>query len=177
MRVIADHLRAMTFLIADGVLPSNEWRGYVLRKIMRRAMRHGKKLGFTEPFLHDARRRRRRTRWATRIPSSTTGRDAIVRTVRAEEDRFDAVLTSGLPKLEELLDRTVAVGIDGRVRATRCSGSTTRSACRSISPRTSPASAGLTIDREAFETAMEGAARARAGGQHVRDEEGRGVRV
>jgi len=104
MRVIADHLRAMTFLIADGVVPSNEWRGYVLRKIMRRAMRHGKKLGFAEPALHtfvdvlvqemgDA------------YPELRLGRDAIARVVRSEEERFDAVLTAGLPRLEEALDR------------------------------------------------------------------------
>ena len=107
MRVIADHLRAMTFLIGDGVVPSNEHRGYVLRKIMRRAMRHGKKLGFTEPFLHalvdvvvhemgDA------------YPELRSGRESIVRTVRSEEDRFDAVLTAGLPRLEEVLDHAAA---------------------------------------------------------------------
>jgi alanyl-tRNA synthetase len=109
MRVIADHLRAMTFLIGDGVLPSNEWRGYVLRKIMRRAMRHGKKLGFTEPVLHEL-VDTVIAEMGGAYPELQTNRDAIVRTVRAEEERFDVVLTSGLPKLEDLLDRTIAAG-------------------------------------------------------------------
>jgi alanyl-tRNA synthetase len=107
MRVIADHLRAMTFLIADGVVPSTDWRGYVLRKIMRRAMRHAKKLGLAEPVLHtladvivsemgDA------------YPELRAKRDEIVDVVRSEEERFDAVLTAGLPRLEEVLDRAAA---------------------------------------------------------------------
>ena len=104
MRVVADHLRAMTFLIGDGVMPSNEWRGYVLRKIMRRAMRHGKKLGMTSPFLHrlvDVVARG----MGDAYPELRAGRETITGVVRAEEDRFDAVLTDGLPRLEAALTR------------------------------------------------------------------------
>ena len=102
LRVIADHLRAMTFLIGDGVVPSNEWRGYVLRKIMRRAMRHGKKLGLTEPFLHEL------TgvviaEMAGAYPELEASREAIVSTVHREETQFDRVLREGLPHLEEAL--------------------------------------------------------------------------
>jgi alanyl-tRNA synthetase len=108
-RVVADHMRAMTFLIADGVVPSNEKRGYVLRKIMRRAMRHGKRLGQTSPFLHtlvDT----IVTEFGGAYPELTSGRDTAVRVVRAEEERFDSVLTEGLPRLEEVLDRAAAAG-------------------------------------------------------------------
>jgi alanyl-tRNA synthetase len=104
MRVVADHARASTFLIADGVVPSNEWRGYVLRKIMRRAMRHGRKLGMHEPFLHslvDVLVRE----MGDAYPEVKAGRDAIAQVIKAEEERFDAVLTSGLPRLEDVLER------------------------------------------------------------------------
>src|SRR5829696_7544707 len=104
MRVVADHARAATFLIADGVVPSNEWRGYVLRKIMRRAMRHGRKLGMHEPFLHslvDVLVRE----MGEAYPEVTAGRAAIAQVIKSEEERFDAVLTGGLPRLEEVLER------------------------------------------------------------------------
>jgi alanyl-tRNA synthetase len=104
MRVIADHLRASTFLIADGVVPSNEWRGYVLRKIMRRAMRHGKRLGLAKPFLHslvDV----LVGEMGEAYPELRSNRDTVVQVIRGEEERFDDALTAGLPKLEELLDR------------------------------------------------------------------------
>jgi alanyl-tRNA synthetase len=107
MRVVADHARAMTFLIADGVIPSNEWRGYVLRKIMRRAMRHGMKLGVTEPVLHhivDA----IVSEMGGAYPELRSNRDAVINVVRSEEERFGAVLSSGLPKLEDAIERAAA---------------------------------------------------------------------
>jgi len=98
-RVICDHARSSTFLVSDGVTPSNEGRGYVLRKIMRRAMRHGKHLGMTEPFLH---------RLVTVLdremgdayPEIRRNRGMIETTILAEEKRFDSMLTAGLPLLE-----------------------------------------------------------------------------
>jgi alanyl-tRNA synthetase len=109
MRVIADHLRSMTFLIADGVVPSNEKRGYVLRKIMRRAMRHGKRLGATAPLLH-ALVDTVIAEFGDAYPELRAGRETIVRVVRSEEERFDTVLTGGLPRLEDALDRAAAAG-------------------------------------------------------------------
>src|SRR6478609_9484718 len=109
MRVVADHIRSTTFLIGDGVIPSNEWRGYVLRKIMRRAMRHGQRLGVTEPFLYtlvDVLVRE----FGDAYPELRSGRDSITQVIRAEEERFQAVLTDGLPRLEEVLDRAAASG-------------------------------------------------------------------
>jgi alanyl-tRNA synthetase len=99
MRVVADHARSTTFLIADGVIPSNEWRGYVLRKIMRRAMRHGKHLGLSAPFLHQMVAVLDRE-MGDAYPELRANRDMVERTIIAEENRFDAVLTDGLPRLE-----------------------------------------------------------------------------
>ena len=100
MQVIADHARATTFLIADGVLPGNEWRGYVLRRIMRRAMRHGRKLGLTEPFLW------RGVEWVGEVMGSTypaivSDRNRIIEVVRQEEEQFAKTLDSGMRRIEE----------------------------------------------------------------------------
>ncbi len=100
MQVIADHARATTFLIADGVLPSNEWRGYVLRRIMRRAMRHGRRLGLTEPFLW------RGVDWVGEVmgrayPEIVRDRARIVDVVRQEEEQFARTLDHGMRRIEE----------------------------------------------------------------------------
>jgi len=99
MRVVADHIRSTTFLIADGVTPSNEWRGYVLRKIMRRAMRHGKHLGLNEAFLHRLVAVLDRE-MGDAYPEVRRNREMVEKTILAEEHRFEAVLNEGLPRLE-----------------------------------------------------------------------------
>jgi alanyl-tRNA synthetase len=107
LRVIADHSRAATFLISDGVIPSNEGRGYVLRKIIRRAITHGRLLGQTEPFLHEM-------VFAVRdlmqdaYPELNDSAERVSKAVLAEEQRFARTLDVGLEKLEELLESSKA---------------------------------------------------------------------
>ena len=99
LRIIADHARAATFLINDGVLPSNEGRGYVLRKILRRGIRHGRLLGQEQPFLYDM-------VYAVRdlmqgaYPELKDSADRVAKVVEAEEGQFERVIGIGAEKLD-----------------------------------------------------------------------------
>jgi alanyl-tRNA synthetase len=107
LRIIADHARATTFLVSDGVLPSNEGRGYVLRKIMRRAIRHGHMWGAKQPFFFkmvDVIRDEMRPAYPELIDSAAK----IARAVEAEERQFGRTIEIGSEKLEELLKSTKA---------------------------------------------------------------------
>jgi alanyl-tRNA synthetase len=109
MRVVADHLRAITFLMADGVLPSNEGRGYVLRRILRRAARHGRLLGIVEPFLHELTAAVVNQKGP--VYSEIRGAAAtIAEATRGEEERFIATLDQGLPILNELIAKARSAG-------------------------------------------------------------------
>ncbi|MCX7769757.1 MAG: alanine--tRNA ligase [Proteobacteria bacterium] len=104
LRVIADHIRAMTFLISDGVFPSNEGRGYVLRRIMRRAIRHAKMLGFDKPVLFNL------TEEVVRVmkdayPELSDTIELVKKVVHNEEERFFETLDSGLKILFEHLEK------------------------------------------------------------------------
>ncbi len=109
LRVIADHIRSCAFLIVDGVLPSNEGRGYVLRRIIRRAIRHGYMLGVKEPFFYQL--------VATlcqemgkAYPELLAQRDQVERVLRLEEERFAETLEQGMKILEEAI-----AGLDAKV--------------------------------------------------------------
>ncbi len=114
LRVIADHIRASAFLVVDGVVPSNEGRGYVLRRIVRRAARHGHKLGLREPFL-----------WrlveplveimGEAYPELVEGRERAERAIRREEERFAETLEQGLRILDQELARLEGRTIPGEL--------------------------------------------------------------
>jgi alanyl-tRNA synthetase len=110
IRVIADHSRAAAFLISDGVLPSNEGRGYVLRRIMRRAIRYGKYIGLNEPFLFD-------TsgvvidHMSDAYPELATHRTLINKVIRNEEERFLETLSRGLLLFEEEVNKVRNQGL------------------------------------------------------------------
>ncbi|MFZ5351339.1 MAG: alanine--tRNA ligase [Bacillota bacterium] len=111
IRVITDHIRGVTFMTSDGILPSNEGRGYVLRRLLRRAARHGKLLGLNEPFL---------SKVAIRVieisgeayPELKEKRDYILNVIDVEEKRFEETIDQGLAILQGYLDELKAEGKD-----------------------------------------------------------------
>lgn len=102
LRVIADHIRSCSFLIADGVIPSNEGRGYVLRRIIRRALRHGNKLGLPTPFFYQC-VAPLVTVMGEAYPELITKQTFIEKTLRQEEEQFSVTLAQGLKVLEQAI--------------------------------------------------------------------------
>ncbi len=172
LRVIADHIRASAFLIADGVLPSNEGRGYVLRRIIRRAIRHGFMLGQREPFFHrivqalDA-------VMGEAYPELRSQRAHIERVLKQEEERFAETLAQGMALLD---------GAIGQLTGRRIPGETVFKLYDTYGfpvdlTNDIARERGLEIDTEGFESAMDGQrARARAASKFGVDLRG-GVQV
>ncbi|WP_454830132.1 alanine--tRNA ligase [Pseudoxanthomonas wuyuanensis] len=117
LRVIADHIRACSFLIVDGVLPSNEGRGYVLRRIIRRALRHGWMLGVRQPFFH------RMVATLSMLmgdayPELPAAQALVERALKAEEERFAETLDSGMRIFDEVAARAGGRGAAGVIAGT-----------------------------------------------------------
>jgi alanyl-tRNA synthetase len=111
LRIISDHVRATTFLISDGVIPSNEGRGYVLRKIMRRGIRQGTLLGYKDPFLYKL------SGYVAEMmkeayPDLIATLEYVARVIKTEEDRFASMVTVGLQRLEDVISRLAKSGKD-----------------------------------------------------------------
>jgi len=153
LRVIADHIRACSFLVLDGVLPSNEGRGYVLRRIIRRAIRHGHKLGISGGFFHKLVAPLEKQMGAA-YPELVKGRAQVENVLRQEEDRFAETLSNGMALLEAAIAALPASGalvIDGETvfKLYDTYGFPVDLTADVARER------GLTIDQPGFEAAME----------------------
>lgn len=109
LRVITDHVRSTTMMISDGVMPSNEGRGYVLRRLLRRAARHGRLLGIDRPFLYEVAETVIKEN-DTAYPNLLEKHDFIINVIKAEEENFAKTIDTGLNMLEEMVKNT-----DGKV--------------------------------------------------------------
>ena len=154
LRVLADHSRAMAFLVADGVLPSNEGRGYVLRRVVRRAARFSRSAGMEPPFLG---------RFAERAielmggayPELMERRDSILRVANAEEERFNRTLDQGLVLVEEAIAKAEQKGVKVFPGSVAFLLHDTYGFPVEVT-REIAEERGLTLDLKDFETEMEG---------------------
>ncbi|MGH8177746.1 MAG: alanine--tRNA ligase, partial [Steroidobacter sp.] len=150
LRVIADHIRACSFLIVDGVLPSNEGRGYVLRRIIRRAIRHGYQLGQTQPFFHTLVAALEKE-MGEAYPELTKQRGHVERVLKQEEERFAETLSQGMALLEQAISTLKSNEIPGETvfRLYDTFGFPVDLTADIARER------GLDVDQAGFETAME----------------------
>lgn len=154
LRVIADHARACAFLIGDGILPSNEGRGYVLRRILRRAARHGRKLGLEGPFLHQvAQTVMAEMRGA--YPTLYDSRAFVDKVILSEEERFGETLDTGLRLLSEAVAEAKARGDKALSGEVAFKLYDTYGFPLDLT-MTIVAEEGLEVDQEGFDRAMEG---------------------
>jgi alanyl-tRNA synthetase len=152
LRVIADHIRACAFLVVDGVIPGNEGRGYVLRRIIRRAIRHGYQLGQKQPFFHRLVDDLDRT-MGEAYPELRRERSRVAQVLKAEEERFGETAENGMRILEDALTRLAASGgkvLDGETAFALYDTygfpyDLTADVCRER---------GISVDEPAFERAM-----------------------
>ena len=150
LRIVADHSRSVTFMIADGILPSNEGRGYVLRRLLRRAVMHGHKLGIEGPFLKnyiDA----IIEKMGAVYPEVVDNRELVERVVLSEEERFGATLRQGQAYLEDALGKLEGTVLSGEAAFTLHDTygfpvEITEEIC---------AERGITVDHDGFDACME----------------------
>lgn len=171
LRVIADHIRSCSFLVSDGVLPSNEGRGYVLRRIIRRAIRHGNQLGQKQPFFHKLVKALAEV-MGDAYPELHKNQAHIEKVLLQEEEQFEKTLDKGIAVLEDALTKLSGTEIPGKVVFTLYDtyGFPVDLTADIARER------GLTVDQAGYEAAMaEQRARARAAGTFKVDYNAKGL--